>query len=114
MLKINKAAFKTSPLDRLKVKLSLEGDEQDALLEILLEDAANSICLYISQDSLPGKLQWIAEEIAIKRYRKIGSEGLKSESIDVIKNDFESNPIGQYRKILDEYKASKGKKVRFI
>ena len=114
MFRLDRAAFKTSSLDRLKVKLSLTDNEQDALLEILLEDASNSICLYISQDTLPEKLQWVAEEITIKRYRKIGSEGLKAESIDVIKNDFESNPIGEYKKFLDEYKASRGKKVRFI
>ena len=114
MFKYNKAAFKTSSLDRLRIKLSLTDNEQDALLEILLEDASNSICLYISEETLPDKLKWIAEEITVKRYRRIGSEGLRAESIDVIKNDFESNPIGQYRKFLDEYKASKGKRARFI
>lgn len=91
-------------LERIKLKLSIKNNDDDALLSMLLDDASNLICLYINQDILPLKLNWIAEEIAIKRYRKIGSEGLKAESIDIIKNDFESNPLSEYELILEKYK----------
>lgn len=101
-------------LERIKLKLSIKNNEDDALLSMLLEDASNLICLYIGQDTLPSKLNWIAEEVAIKRFRKIGSEGLKAESIDVIKSDFESNPLSEYRLILEEYKSASKRKLRTL
>lgn len=101
-------------LERIKLKLSIKNNDDDALLSMLLEDASNLICLYIGQDVLPSKLNWIVEEIAIKRFRKIGSEGLKAESIDVIKSDFESNPLSEYRLILEEYKSASKRKLRTL
>jgi regulator of RNase E activity RraB len=101
-------------LTRIKLKLSITDNNQDALLTMLLEDASNLICLYVTQETLPAKLAWIAEEIAIKRFRKIGSEGLKAESIDVIKNDFEDAPLSEYSSILNEYKASNKKRLRTL
>lgn len=90
-------------LNRIKVKLGLNDESTDELLSILFEDASNLICTYINSDTLPNNLLWIAEEIAIKRYRKIGAEGIKSEQIDVIKTDFDDSIIAEYQITLDQH-----------
>lgn len=104
----------SSSLDRLKLKLGLEDESQDDILAVLVDDASNLICLYLSIDTLPNSLNFIAEEIAIKRFRKIGSEGLTSESIDVISSSFESDSLAEYKPLLDEYKSSKSRRLRTL
>lgn len=104
----------SSSLDRLRLKLGLEDESQDDILAVLVDDASNLICLYLSTDSLPYSLNFIAEEIAIKRYRKIGSEGLTSESIDVIQSTFESDALAEYKPLLDEYKRNQSRRLRTL
>lgn len=100
-------------INRLKLKLGIDDTESDDLLEILLLDAANLICLYIESDELPSSLICVAEDLTVKRYRKLGSEGLTSESIDVISSSFESDPLAEYISILDKYRKSV-KKMRLL
>lgn len=90
-------------LNRIKIKLGLNDGNKDELLAVLFEDASNLICTYINSDVLPNKLSWIAEEIAIKRYRKIGAEGIKTEQIDVISTQFDDSIIAEYQITIDQY-----------
>lgn len=103
-----------SSLDRLKLKLGLEDDSQNDILAILVDDASRLICLYLSVETLPNSLGFISEEIAIKRFRKIGSEGLTSESIDVIQSTFESDTLAEYKPLLDEYKKNQSRRLRTL
>ncbi len=102
-------AVEINAISRIKSKLQINDSNEDELLSILFEDASNLICIYIGLADLPTILVWVAEEITIKRYRKIGSEGLKSEQIDVISNTFDDNPLSEYIHILEEYKTSQRK-----
>lgn len=95
----------TNAINRIKTKLQVSDSNEDELLKILYEDASNLISTYLNSNEVPAKLTWIAEEITIKRYRKIGSEGLKSEQIDVIANTFDDNPLTEYMIFLKEYKS---------
>lgn len=90
-------------LNRIKIKLGLNDGNKDELLTVLFDDASNLVCTYINSDVLPQKLSWIAEEIAIKRFRRIGAEGITSKQIDVIKKDFDNNIISEYIVALDRY-----------
>nr|DAP80540.1 MAG TPA: PORTAL PROTEIN, 15 PROTEIN, HEAD PROTEIN, VIRAL INFECTION, TAILED.2A [Caudoviricetes sp.] len=113
-IKYNLSSNTSGSLDRIKLKLGLEDDAQDDLLSIFIDDASKLICLYISTETLPVNLNFIAEEIAIKRFRKIGSEGLTSESIDVIQSSFESDTLTEYKPLLDEYKKSQSRRLRTL
>lgn len=102
-------------LRRTKIKLGITDNTQDELLEILLEDAYFAIANYIGETVIPPQFNFIVEEIAIVRYRKIGSEGLKAEQIDVISNTFEDgNPLTPYLPLLNDYKGKTNKKLRML
>lgn len=90
-------------LNRIKIKLGLNDGNKDELLTVLFDDASNLVCTYINSDILPNKLSWIAEEVAIKRFRKIGAEGIKSKQIDVIQKTFDDNILSEYIVTLDKY-----------
>lgn len=101
-------------LNRVKIKLGLNDGSKDELLTVLFDDASNLICAYINSDVLPDKLFWIAEDIAIKRYRKIGAEGMTSKQIDVIRKDFDADLLSEYASILNEYKRNHTATVRIF
>lgn len=101
----------------IKLKLGLtEDSEKDNLLMVLLNDAIDYMKTYIETDIIPEQLQFIAEEVAIKRYRRIGSEGISTEKIDVLSTSYKSDDFYEYKPLMKLYKNSnvKVKKLRTL
>lgn len=96
-------------LNSLKVKLQISDKEEDMLLAVLLNDSIKLIMLYLGIDEFPeDDLLFIAEDIAIKKYRKLGNEGVQTEKIDVLSTTYEreSEYLNAYISILDDYKKN--------
>lgn len=102
-----------SALNKIKILLGITDNKDDALLEVLVDDCRAMLISYLGQVEVPMQLEFIITELAIKRYRKIGSEGLKSEQIDVISNTFEDDPLQTYYTTIDTYKRN-NKKLRML
>ena len=102
-------------ITNMKIKLGIEDDSEDALLTVLLTDAINYMRLYLGSE-IPTELEFIAEEVAIKRYRRIGSEGIVTEKVDVLSTTYNTeNDFNEYLPIIDKYKRRKsGGGFRFI
>ena len=97
-------------LMNIKILLSLaEDDTQDEILAILGTNAMNTICVYLGLTDLPKELYFIAETMVIARYRRIGSEGIQSEKIDVLSTTYTYNidELAPYKTILDKYKDNR-------
>lgn len=104
-------------ISRLKIKLNLKDDNsQDDLLALLLSDAVNYMLIYIESTEVPQELEFIAEEVAIKRYRRLGSEGISTEKIDVLSTSYKSDDFYEYKPLLKQYKANNTriKKLRML
>ena len=72
-------------LDNVKVLLSLTDDSsQDELLTVLLNNAVSTIILYLGVEDIPDELTFIAEQMTVIKYRRIGAEGIDTEKIDVL------------------------------
>lgn len=67
-------------LDKIKLYLGLTGNEKDALLSQLLEDATQYVKDYTHQETLPQALESSVRDIVIIQYNRIGTEGVVSES----------------------------------
>lgn len=102
-------------LTNIKIKLGIEDDTEDTLLTVLLSDSINYMKLYLGSD-VPKELEYIVEEVAIKRYRRIGSEGITSEKVDVLSTTYNTeNDFNEYLPIIDKYKRRKsGRGFKFI
>ena len=105
-------------LERIKIILGIDDDDtKDALLTILLENAINTLCVYLGVDALPNSLKYIAQELTVSRYNKIGAEGISTEKIGELSTTYSVNDLGRYKDILKMYKDNNGlsgKKVKFI
>jgi hypothetical protein len=77
-------------LEKLKRKLSFSivDEEKDALLMDLIGDTMDHFRLIAESlsgtypEAIPIKFEFIIKEVAEKRFNRIGSEGMTSESID--------------------------------
>ena len=103
-------------LDNIKTLLSLEDDTQDEILAILLTNASKMICVYLGIDELPSTLEFVAEDMAVMKYRKLGAEGVRQEKIDVLSTTYVTNDLNPFKDILNQYKDNSlgGKRLRML
>jgi hypothetical protein len=96
-------------LENIKIKLSITDNEEDALLEVLCNDAYAYMNIFFD-GNVPVELQFILESVAIKRYRRIGAEGIAIEKIDVLTTTYESgDDFAEYINIMNQYKRRLGR-----
>lgn len=102
-------------LENVKIKLSIADDSEDDLLELLLNDAYNYMMIYFDGD-IPTELQFIMENVAVKKYRRLGAEGISIEKIDVLSTTYETgDDFAEYIPIMTKYKENKsGLGFRFL
>ena len=104
-------------LDNIKTLLSLvEDNSQDEILAILLTNASNMICVYLGIEELPKQLEFVAEDMAIMKYRKLGAEGVKQEKIDVLSTTYVTNDLNPFKDVLNQYNDRHlgGKRLRML
>lgn len=103
-------------LDNIKILLSLEDDTQDEILAILLMNASKMICVYLGIDELPSTLEFVAEDMAVMKYRKLGAEGVRQEKIDVLSTTYVTNDLNPFKDILNQYRDNSlgGKRLRML
>ena len=106
-------------LDYIKILLGLEDDDsQDEILAILLTNAVSTINVYLGVTELPQELNFVAEQLAVIKFNKLGSEGISTEKIDVLSTTYQADELASFKTILDSYKANNNlattKRVKFL
>lgn len=107
-------------IDKIKVLLGLtEDDSQDNILVILLTNAMNTINVYLGVQQLPSELEFVAEQLAVIKFNKLGSEGISTEKIDVLSTTYMPNELSPFKTILDAYKDNNNivpanRRVKFL
>lgn len=114
-------------LERIKTLLGIGDELQDPALSIIIENVTSHLLGKLRRVNktivkVPEDLGYIIEEIAIRRYNRIGTEGMKSESVEGHKIDFYEldKDFSPYQEIIDDYKEvdpepeSRRGKVMFI
>jgi hypothetical protein len=101
-------------LTNIKLKLSITDDGQDDLLIALCRDAYNYMYIFFDCDpeskdedkrSVPKQLTFVLENVVVKRYRRLGAEGISIEKIDVLSTTYEGgDDFAEYFDIMQKYK----------
>lgn len=72
-------------LERIKTMLNIEDTLQDEVLSILISNVSSHLLGLIDDEEVlvvPDGLNHVVEEITIRRYNRLSSEGFKSESVE--------------------------------
>ncbi|HDT6968818.1 TPA: phage head-tail connector protein [Staphylococcus aureus] len=90
--------------ENIKVLLGLKDSKQDGLLDIIIKNTESRLLskLPFNIKEVPDNLSFIVEEVAVKRYNRIGSEGMTTESVEGRTNTFQPNDFDEYQSIIDE------------
>ena len=92
-------------LERIKTVLDIDDNEQDDVLNILMSNVKSHLKGMLQTD-VPTDLNYIVEEITIRRFNRIGTEGMQSESVEGHSITFYAleKEFTPYEKIIDSYK----------
>lgn len=97
-------------LERIKTLLDIKDSLQDPVLNIIIENVTSHLTGKLRRvnktiDTVPDELNYVIEEIAVRRYNRIGTEGMKSESVEGHKVDFYEldKDFAPYQEIIDDY-----------
>ena len=104
-------------LDNIKILLSLtEDNSQDEILTVLLSNAVYTIMLYLDVNEMPQELNFIAEQMTVVKFRRIGAEGIDTEKIDVLSTKYVKDDIKPFKELLDTYKSNSlgGRRLRML
>lgn len=92
-------------LENVKKLLSINDDKQDELLEIIINNTEKRLIslLPVDIEEVPERLEYIIEEVAVKRFNRVGAEGMTQESVDGRSNTFQANDFDEYMDVIDQY-----------
>src|SRR5690625_4296727 len=105
--------------DRIKTMLGIEDDLQDDVLDVLISNVSSHLKSLLGKD-IPERLEFIVEEITVRRFNRLGTEGMQSESVEGHSVTFYDlrDEFTPYESIISAYKdppESPGRgKVLFI
>lgn len=90
-------------LENVKKLLSINDDRQDELLEIIINNTEKRLIslLPLETEEIPERLEYIVEEVSVKRFNRVGAEGMTQESVDGRSNTFQSNDFDEYMDVID-------------
>ncbi|WP_239255563.1 phage head-tail connector protein [Listeria ilorinensis] len=93
-------------IDRVKTRLEMgaEDTSKDPLLNELIAGVKDNIAIRAGAVTFPAVFSSMAVDVVIMAYNRLGSEGLQSESIDVINSSFIPDLLSIYDKQFEEFK----------
>src|SRR5699024_10930100 len=106
-------------IERIKTVLDIEDTLQDDVLDIFTENITSHLLIRLKRvnkeiDVVPSELDFIIEEIVVRRYNRKGSEGMQSESVEghsITFYDLEKEFV-PYDDIINDYADDDYKKAR--
>lgn len=97
-------------IEQVKALLGISDNLQDDLLEVIRELTEAHFNAYSGQSLIPRSLEFIIVEVMVKRFNRIGSEGMKSQKVEGLTVDFAIDDFLEYDKVIkrhfsDQYQA---------
>ena len=93
-------------IEQVKALLGISDNLQDDLLEVIQELTEAHFMAYTGQETIPAKLEFIIVEVMVKRFNKIGSEGMSSHGVEGLSMSFDLDDFASYDKVIHRQFAS--------
>ena len=95
-------------LNRVKILLDIKDSLQDELLQTIEEVTTEHLLAYSGLGVVPPNLQYIIVEVMVKRFNRLGAEGMHSKNVEGASVEFEISDFYPYEKIIEKLTHSKG------
>lgn len=93
-------------LDKVKTLLGIADNLQDGQLSVIQELTEAHFRAYSGQETIPVALEYIIVEVMVKRFNRIGSEGLSSQSVEGLSMTFAQDDFAEYDKVIHRHFSS--------
>ncbi|WP_338230741.1 phage head-tail connector protein [Lactiplantibacillus paraxiangfangensis] len=98
-------------LKSCKLRIGIDDDTQDNLLNDLIKDATDRVLAYVNQDGkvaseLPTAVIWVIKDVTVKMFNRIGDEGKTASGEGNVSNTWADIDLSQYADALDPYRKS--------
>lgn len=105
-------------LEEIKTILGIADKALDSKLNIIIANTKARMKMLLGGIDVPESLNYVVTEVSVKRFNRIGSEGITShtvegESMSFTDDDF-AEFAGDIQAYLDSVAAAKKGKVRFL
>lgn len=105
-------------LEEIKTILGIADNALDSQLNIIIANTKARMKMLLGGIDVPESLNYVVTEVSVKRFNRIGSEGITShtvegESMSFTDDDF-AEFAGDIQAYLDSVAAAKKGKVRFL
>ena len=94
-------------LDKIKLLLNIQGDEQDELLQVLISLCKDEAYNYCNLAEYSNKLDGTVIEMVIERYNRIGSEGTVKQASSGVEMTYDSFYSDKVRWMLNKHRRVK-------
>lgn len=94
-------------LDKLKLLLNIQDDEQDELLQVLISLCKDEAYVYCNLPEYNEKLDGAVLQMVIERYNRIGSEGATQQSSSGVSMTYDSFYSDKVRWMLNKQRKVK-------
>lgn len=105
-------------LSDLKLMLGIVTDDKDEMLMLIISAATARLKVLLGGVEPPTSLAYIISEVSIRRYNRIGSEGMESHTVEGESISFSDNDFTGFeddiQAFLDTQKDSTRGRVRFL
>lgn len=105
-------------LSELKMLLGIADNSQDDKLKLIISTATARLKVLLGGLEPPESLEYIIREVSVIRFNKIGSEGMKSQTVEGESMTFDENDFSGFmdeiQAFLDTQNGIKRGRVRFL
>ena len=105
-------------LEKIKLLLGITDSDNDTLLQQIVVMVTARLKALLGGIEPPESMDYIITEVSVKRFNRIGSEGLSAHSVEGESQTFTDSDFAEFADDIQAYKDSqktiKRGKVRFI
>lgn len=92
-------------MEQVKALLGISDDLQDNQLQVIQDITEAHFRAYTNQYDVPEELHYIIVEVMVKRFNRLGSEGMTSQKVEGLDMTFAFDDFEEYDRILKQYFA---------
>jgi len=96
-------------LTDLKTMLQIKDNGRDSILNLISKNTESALCFKLGEKNVPDELNYIALEVAVKRYNRIANEGMSQYSQEGESITFSTNDFDEFANDIDAWKDNHGK-----